>query len=392
MLSPYRRVLSTPGALLFAGTGIVARLPISMVSLGIVVLVESRSGSYGLAGSIAAVYLLANAGLAVVHGRLVDHYGQTRILPLMISVFGSGLTIFIVAVLADWPTWTGYLSAAVAGAALPQVGACVRARWSYVLTNPTQVHTAYAFEGAADEGVFIIGPVLVIVLATAVHPAAGLAAAGVVGVGGTLFFASLRETAPPARRHRPIEPSARRMPWGVVGMVTLLFFALGSLFGAAEVATLAFAEERRATRYAGVLLGLWSLGSLFSGIAVGAIDWRSEPHDRMRWGALALAGSLAPLYYVPSAPVLAAVLFAAGFAISPTLIGAASLVAQSVPASRLSEGLAVMHTGIAAGLAPGAALAGQIIDVYGAAAAYLVALGAGVFGALAAWLTPSAQR
>ena len=42
-----------------------------------------------------------------------------------------------------------------------------------------------------------------------------------------------------------------------------------------------------------------------------------------------------------------------------------------------------MHTGIAAGLAPGAALAGVVIDAHGASAAYLVAFGAGVVAALA---------
>jgi MFS family permease len=392
MLSPYRRVLSTPGALLFSMTGIVARLPISMVSLGIVLLVESRSGSYGLAGSIAAVYIVSNAVLAIVHGRLVDHYGQTRVLPVVIGIFGIGLTTFIVTVLADWPIWTGYAAAALSGAALPQVGGCVRARWSHVLVNSGDVQTAYAFEGVADEAVFIIGPVLVTFLATAVHPAAGLSAALLAGVSGTLFFASLRQTAPPAHRHRTFGRTSQRMPWGVVGMVTVLFFALGSLFGAAEVATVAFAEERGATKYAGVLLGLWSLGSLLSGVAVGAIGWRSGPINRMRWGAFTLALSLIPLSYVSNLPTMAGVLFVAGFAISPTLIGAASLIEQSVPTARLSEGLAVIHTGIAAGLAPGAAIAGHVIDAYGASPAYLVAVGSGVAGVLAAGFTKPVPR
>ena len=54
MLTPYRRVLAVPGALAFSLTGLVARLPISMVSLGIVILVSTRSGSYRLAGGVAA--------------------------------------------------------------------------------------------------------------------------------------------------------------------------------------------------------------------------------------------------------------------------------------------------------------------------------------------------
>ncbi len=202
MLSPYRRVLSTPGALQFSATGLVARLPISMVSLGIVLLVSTQTGSYGLAGAVAAVFVLANALFAIVHGRLVDQYGQPLVLPIVISIFGLGLALLTVGVLEDWPTWSIYLTAAVTGAALPQVGACVRARWSYVLQNPTTVQTAYAVEGVADEVVFIAGPVLVTLLATTVHPAAGLVTALVAGVVGTFAFAALRSTAPPAHRDR----------------------------------------------------------------------------------------------------------------------------------------------------------------------------------------------
>ena len=39
MLSTYRRVLAVPGAALFSGTALVARLPISMLGIGIVLLV-----------------------------------------------------------------------------------------------------------------------------------------------------------------------------------------------------------------------------------------------------------------------------------------------------------------------------------------------------------------
>jgi Major Facilitator Superfamily len=387
MLSPYRRVLSIPGALLFSATGLVARLPISMVSLGIVLLVSTQTGSYGLAGSVAAVFVLANALLAIVHGRMVDNYGQPRVLPPVISIFGLGLALLTFGVLEAWPTWSIYLTAAVTGAALPQVGACVRARWSYVLQDPTTVQTAYAVEGVADEVVFIAGPVLVTVLATTVHPAAGLATALVAGVGGTLAFAALRSTAPPAHRHGEAGEIRPPMPWRVVGVVAVVYFALGALFGAAEVATVAFAEEQDATRYAGVLLGLWSLGSLLSGVAVGAITWRSGPVNRVRWGTIGLVVTLVPISFIDSVAMMAGFLFIAGLAISPTLIGSMSLIEAAVPEQRLSEGLAVVQTGISAGLAPGAAIAGIVIDTYGASPAYYVPLVAAVVAVMAAWLT-----
>ena len=53
MLTAYRRILAVPGALLFSATGLVARLPISMEALGIVLLVVDVTGSYGYAGAVA---------------------------------------------------------------------------------------------------------------------------------------------------------------------------------------------------------------------------------------------------------------------------------------------------------------------------------------------------
>jgi predicted MFS family arabinose efflux permease len=75
----------------------------------------------------------------------------------------------------------------------------------------------------------------------------------------------------------------------------------------------------------------------------------------------------------------------AGFAIAPTLIATRSLVEQAVPRSRLTEGMAVVETALVAGVAPGAALAGWIIDGHGASTAYLVSLVAGLVAAVTAF-------
>src|SRR6478752_7744469 len=61
MLTSYRRILSQPGTLRFSMAGLVARLPISMIGLGIVLLVSAATGSYGVAGAISAAYMFANA-------------------------------------------------------------------------------------------------------------------------------------------------------------------------------------------------------------------------------------------------------------------------------------------------------------------------------------------
>ena len=79
--------------------------------------------------------------------------------------------------------------------------------------------------------------------------------------------------------------------------------------------------------------------------------------------------------------LMGAALFLAGFAIAPTLIATLTLTEQTVPRARLTEGIAVIHTGIVAGVAPGAALAGSSSTPRAPRPAYLVAVGAGLVGA-----------
>src|SRR3954453_12546480 len=133
LFSNYRRVLATPGALLFSAAGLVGRLPISMAGLGIVLLVQSGTGSYGVAGAVAATYMIANAACAIVQGRFVDGWGQGRVLGVLGLAFGLGVLLLVVAVDAEWPRWVTYVAAAFAGATLPTVGNAVRARWTHVL-------------------------------------------------------------------------------------------------------------------------------------------------------------------------------------------------------------------------------------------------------------------
>ncbi len=388
MLSTYRRILSVPGAARFSATGLVARLPISMVGLGIVLLVSSATGSYGLAGSVAAAYLLANGGFAILQGRFLDRLGQARVLPTAIVVFGLALGLLMWSVQSDWPIAVTYLLAVLTGAALPSVGSCVRARWSHALTSPNDLQTAFALEAVADETVYMLGPILVTVLATAIHPVAGLTSALVFGVLGTLAFAAQRSTEPPAHPRTATSEPRPGMPWRTVVPLGLVCAALGTLFGAAEVSTVAFAEERGNTGYAGLLLALWATGSLIAGLLTGAVHWRRGPDLRVRWGALGMMAAMVPLGFIGSVPVMGIALFVAGFAIAPTLIATMSLTEQVVPPARLTEGMAIMQTGVVAGVAPGATIAGLVIDASGASPAYLVAAAAGLVAALAAQCLP----
>jgi len=388
MLTSYRRVLSEPGTLRFSATGLVARLPISMVGLGIVLLVSGATGSYGLAGAVSAAYMIANAGLAIVQGRLLDSLGQARVLVTASLVFAAAMVLLVWSVEAGWPTGASYACAAAAGGALPQIGSSVRARWSHALDDTNDVQTAYAIEAVVDEAVFMLGPVVVSVLATVWDPVAGIAVAVVACVAGTLVFCAQRATEPPPHPHRRSTGRRTPMPWATVAPLAVVSAALGILFGGAEVTTVAFAREHGQKAWAGGLLALWALGSLLPGLLAGAVTWRSGPTVRVRWGAFGMFCAMVPLHFVGTVPLMGLVLLLGGFAIAPTLIATLSLTESTVPSGRLTEGMAIMQTGLVAGVAPGATLAGVVVDAHGASAAYLVCAAAGAVAALAAQALP----
>lgn len=388
MLRPYRDVLAQPGALAFSSTGLLARLPIAMVGIGIVLMISTLTGSYGLAGRVSAVYVIANAVCGPRLARMVDRYGQARVMRPAIALASVGLGALVVAAQLGAPTAWLYVTAVLAGAPAGSFGALVRARWSHVLTDSRGLHTAYSLESALDEVVFVVGPVLATVLATSVAPAAGLLVPIAAMVVGGLAFLALRGTEPPprpvvrpdggdargqARRHARGNGVMRSR--GMV-VVALVFVGIGALFGATDVATVAFAEESGSTAAAGPALASFALGSLISGLGYGARHWTSPLWLRFVLGVVALAVGVTFFLLVTSVPALAVVMFVTGFAIAPTLINGNGLVQHLVRPEQLTEGLTWVATALGIGISVGASVAGVLIDRQGAHGGFLVVVAA----------------
>lgn len=105
-----------------------------------------------------------------------------------------------------------------------------------------------------------------------------------------------------------------------------------------------------------------------------------------------MAVSVLAMPWAPSLGAVAVIVFIAGFAISPTLIAGFGLVQERVPSSALTEGLTWMTTGIGLGVTAGAAIAGYVIDEFGASRAFWVSVGSGVLAALVALAVAPALR
>lgn len=383
MLDSYRRVFTHRGSLAFSATGLVARFPMSMMTLGIVILVSTLSGSYALAGQISAAFVIGNAVVAIPHGRLADRFGQTRVLYVDAVGFALATGLLVTAITDGWQAPWSHVLAALAGAAMPQIGSLVRARWAHLVTDDRERHTAFAVEAVADEAVFVAGPALVTFLSTIYAPQTGLLVALTLGTLGTLVLAAQARTAPPPH---PVSAATVRtpMPWSRLAPIAVAAIALGAVFGALEVSTVAVAEDHGHKAAAGILLAVFSAGSLLAGLVSGAVSWRRSDLRRFQLGIAVLAPAMVVLPFLDDLVLLGLFLLVIGTALAPTLIAVVSLLESSVPRPRLTEAMAVFQTGISGGLAPGAYLSGVLADQSGGSAAYWVCAGAGGLTLLAA--------
>lgn len=368
-LRSYRQVLGDAEARRFSAAGFVARLPLSMTGMGIVLLVSLTSGSFARAGLLAAVVTLTGACTAPGWGWAIDRVGQARVLVAAAVLNSLGLVLLIAAVLRDWPLPVGLAAALAVGLGFSSAGASVRARWSHRLGTSPLLQTAFALEAVLDEVVFIVGPVVVTVLATRVHPASGLALSALVGLAGAVLLAAQRRSQPPVSTATRTgdRPPLRR---GTVIPLTVAMGALGMIFGAMEVVVVAFARERGLLPVAGAFITAWSLGSLIAGVVTGGVAWRRPAAQRFRIAGAALAVSLLPLPFLSGAWPVAGLMLLSGMAIAPTLIAGVAVVQGAVPPARLTEALGWNSTGLAVGLAAGAATAGALIDAAGSAAGF----------------------
>ncbi|TWD83815.1 putative MFS family arabinose efflux permease [Kribbella amoyensis] len=371
MLKPYVHLMRRPGAAAFCAAGVLGRMPISMIGLGLVILIAQESGSYGLAGAVSGVAVVAGALTGPIQGRLVDRFGQRTLILLGSVVCTVALGGLLVAVRADAAAWVLYVLSFVAGGTRPQVGSFVRARWTHLLGRGRALQTAFALEAVGDEVVFIVGPVLVTFLATQVSPYAALASAGVLGLAGGIWLALLRASDPPGRGRASGSEQAP-LPWLSLMLLSLIGLGLGAALGSAEVVTIAFTAAEGRPGMSGVVLAVWAFGSLLAGLWYGSVHWRAPVERRLLIGAVALAIALFPLPFVPNILVLGIVLFCAGLTIAPTMVAVTACVEEWVPPQRLTEAITWTVTGILLGVAPGNAAAGHAVDLWGASKAYWV--------------------
>jgi MFS family permease len=378
----YGQLLRIPGAWTFLLPGFAARQPFAMLTIGIVLLVQHTTGSYGSAGAVAAVTGVSMALFAPQSGKLADRIGQRAVLLPGVLVHAASVSALTTLALADAPLWLLFLAAVPTGASVPQIGPMVRARWAALLgaapgrkASPL-MSTAAAFESVTDEFTFVIGPVLATALCTGVHPAAGLIAEAALTLMGGLFFAAQRRTQPAVRATASDASERHTSALSVPGVrvLAMAFLGIGAVFGGMQVSLTAFAEEIGRPGANGLLYGIFAAGNMLAGIACGAVAWKSGPRRRLIAGYAALTLTASGLWAVHSVPLLAGLGLLVGLSIAPALISGYTLVEALVPASARTEAFTWLTGSVALGQAAAVTVAGRLADAHGASTGFVVPL------------------
>ncbi|MET9516797.1 MFS transporter [Streptomyces sp. NPDC002994] len=371
----YGQLLRTPGAWTYLVPGFLARQPFAMLTIGIVLLVQHTTGSYGSAGAVAAVTGVSMALFAPQSGKLADRFGQSAVLFPGVLVHTASVVTLLVLALSGAPMWALFVAAVPTGASVPQIGPMVRARWAAKLEGSPLMSTAAAFESVTDEFTFVVGPVLATALCTGVHPAAGLAAEAVLTLVGGLFFAAQRRTQPQAGRLSMTDgPRASALSIPGVRVLVVAFLGIGAVFGGMQVSLTAFSEEIGNPGVNGLLYGTFAAGNMLAGIACGAIAWKVGPRRRLMVGYAALTLAASGLWAVHSVPLLAGLGLLVGLCIAPALITGYTMVESLVPATARTEAFTWLTGAVALGQAAGVTVAGRLADANGASAGFLVPL------------------
>ncbi|RFD80382.1 MFS transporter [Gardnerella vaginalis] len=426
-ISQYKRLFSLNGAKSFCVAGAIARLPMSMIALGIVLALNHLYNNWTIAGAMSASYVLAQAAVTPVYAKLFDRFGQRKVGVIALTAQVVAMISFAFAALFRVPLALLFVLAIVMGVTQFAFGALVRTRWAYSLRSESDdslLNVAYALESGIDEIVFILGPILAAWLATSVHPVSQLFVPVLAsGLGGAWFF-SLRNTQPAvlkvvevptaaagdvdvliaSQKENEIleaETESQKKDFarsfidkfslkqlhnhhakkrgknvllyrGIIPLV-LMFVVFNMSFSAFDVSVTAAMKAQGLEHFIGMQLALFACGSL-----VGAIIFGSHKFRGSNWSHLIVFLTLLTVGYVlmnlnlDRLMLMSVFEVLSGLCVSPIFATGNLIVKATVPEESLTEGLSWLPTASAVGCSLGSMAAGAAIDAWSAHAGMMV--------------------
>jgi MFS family permease len=371
-LVAYRRVLAAPRVRPLVAFALLARMPIGMGAVAIILFIHGQTDSFGIAGGVAGAYTIGLGITGPAVARFIDRHGSRLVIvPGALLVMAAMVALVV---LGEAGAGTVPLIAAgfLAGAGSTPIGGIFRQRWPE-LVGPAELPTAYALDAVMMEVVFVSGPLLAGILAATAGPAEGLIAAGVLGILGSVGFARLSTVEPGG------DADAERHWLGALASPHLRLLVLSDLplagtFGALDVMLPAFGAHHGAAALGGPFAAALAFGSGAGGLAFGA---RPGIFGRPRRSLVILGGLMVltclPLVVATSVPEMFVFAALSGITFAPQITVRNQVVQQTLMQGTATEAFTWVALATTVGASIGSALVGPLVEALGWRAGAVVA-------------------
>ncbi|HEX5118644.1 MAG TPA: hypothetical protein VFW65_25960 [Pseudonocardiaceae bacterium] len=343
----------------------VGRLPNGMFPLGIVFVLHQSSGSYSATGAALAALMLGTTCSTPFRGRLVDRWGQSRVLVPLVLAQATAMAgvLFVISTRQSLLIVIPLVTAV--GATSSTLGGSMRQLWPALVRLPGDLPAAYALQALLEDLISVAGPLVASVLLVVASPMVILVFAEVAALAGTTVFA----TAPTSRAAAGRRAASSSRLLGALsarGMRTLVvtLSAAGMVVGMLYIELPAFAQGKD-SRAVGILLAVMAASSMVSGLYYGARTWESSVDRRYVWLAGIFAAAVVPLALASTTWQLGVLLVFVGIAYAPRVISAYILLDDLAPRDSLAEAYTWLVSANAGGVALGSAIAGPAVEQLG---------------------------
>ncbi|MDO5721042.1 MAG: MFS transporter [Actinomycetaceae bacterium] len=373
-----------------------ARAPYAMIPLGTMTAFTVATDSVSTGAYATAAVALSTALAAPLIGKWADARGPALPLKILTPLNAMALGLLFLAAMQATQGILLILTCILAGATSLPIGSFTRSRWITQTKLPRELNAALSYESMADELVFVLGPALVGIAASAAAPAAplGLAFAMVATVGiifarqTAKYQASLEKaktTDDRASKTSDNAAAAQPRPRPTVGKVLvaviptiIVMIGIGMYFGATQAATTMRADLAEAPTMAGLIYATMGLGSAVMAIMTVAIPERITLPMRIFIGGSGMMLAMLVVSYLPTLTTTAAFLTICGLFVGPTMVTAFSLTEILAPEGGIGVAMTSMQSSVTIGVSLGAAVGGPVAETYGDRPAFWLPVAAGV--------------
>ncbi len=272
----YAELFRIPNVWVLAIACFPARIAYGMVGLSIFFKVEQATDSISFAGLAIGLNAAAGALTAGIRGSIMDKYGQTWPLRIMVPAY-AGMAFALNAMDSKAMTLT---LAFVMGLSAPPINLSVRPLWKIIVPDG-YLRTAYAMDTAIMSAAGVIGPVIATSLALSSRPSLPLNICGALMLlgGGALALTKVSRSWIPEKKSADYLPLWKHKPLRLL-MIEGCFLGFG--WGVFDVAVPAFTTIEKVPYLTAWIFTAMGLANILGGLLAGLVSKRTSSLRAMR--------------------------------------------------------------------------------------------------------------